>query len=71
VQTAQHRGVYAHAFGSVVQHLHPMCDDSVPDDSTYLRGRTIGASQGMRLLRERCHLWGGDRSAHLRRRRRR
>jgi glycosyltransferase involved in cell wall biosynthesis len=55
VQTAMARGVYAHAFDSLVEHLHPLANKA-PDDATYLRGRARTA-QSRRLFRQRRRLW--------------
>lgn len=59
VQTAQARGVYAHAFDSLVQHLHPIVGPKageVPDDDTYRLGRSR-TRQSRRLFQSRRHLW--------------
>jgi len=63
--------VYAHAFGSVVEHLHPMCGKGLDDPTYELAVQRGGNGQGLRVLRSRAHLWGGDRSEGLRVRRRR
>lgn len=55
VQTAMARGVYAHAFDSIVEHLHPLVDKA-PDDDTYRLGRSQ-TRVGKRLFYSRRHLW--------------
>jgi glycosyltransferase involved in cell wall biosynthesis len=55
VQTAMARGVYAHAFDSLVEHLHPLVEKA-DDDDTYRRGRAH-SQQGRRLFRQRRRLW--------------
>jgi glycosyltransferase involved in cell wall biosynthesis len=55
VQTAMARGVYVHAFDSIVEHLHPWAGKAEMDD-TYIRGRQF-SRQGVRLLRMRSRLW--------------
>ncbi len=55
VRTARHRGVYAHAPDSYVEHLHPSFGKSA-DDATYRLGWSHGA-RGRELLAERHHLW--------------
>lgn len=55
VQTAMARGVYVHAFDSLVEHLHPMVGKA-PDDATYELGRKH-TLQSRRLFRQRKKLW--------------
>lgn len=68
VQTAMHRGRYAHAFSSKVQHLHPMCSET-EDDDTYRLGRS-GTGRSRRHFNLRSRLWGGDKAFTTRRPRR-
>lgn len=59
VQTAKHRGLYVHAFDSLVEHLHPTNPrDPQPDDATYWLGSSYNASS-RRVLERRRHLWAG------------
>jgi len=55
VQTAMARGVYVHAFDSIVEHLHPMVGKA-PDDATYQLGRE-GTRDGKRMFLHRKRLW--------------
>lgn len=55
VQTAMSRGVYAHAFDAIVEHLHPNVDKA-PDDPTYQLGRRKTSSSRQTFIRRR-HLW--------------
>lgn len=55
VATARHRGVYAHAHDSIVEHLHPWAGKA-PSDATYRIGRAKSAA-GRRLFASRQHLW--------------
>jgi hypothetical protein len=55
VATAMARGVYVHAFDSIVEHLHPNVGKA-PDDDTYRLGRT-GTREGKRLFLTRRRLW--------------
>lgn len=55
VATAKARGVYAHAFDSIVEHLHPMVGKAA-DDDTYRLGRD-GTQAGKRLFLQRRRLW--------------
>lgn len=55
IGTAQHRGAYAHAHDSIVEHLHPYTK-KVPVDNTYRRG-WAGRGRGKRLIDARRHLW--------------
>lgn len=55
VQTAKARRVYAHAFDSVVEHLHPWFKKA-PMDATYLLGAK-GHAIGRRTFHARQHLW--------------
>jgi glycosyltransferase involved in cell wall biosynthesis len=55
IQTAMGRGVYAHAFDSIVEHLHPLVDKA-PDDETYRLGRSQ-TKIGKRLFYRRRYLW--------------
>jgi hypothetical protein len=55
VATAQARGVYVHAFDSIVEHLHPNVGKA-PDDDTYRLGR-LGTREGKRLFLSRRRLW--------------
>jgi hypothetical protein len=55
VATAMARGVYVHAFDSIVEHLHPMVGKA-PDDNTYRLGR-VGTRDGKRLFLGRRRLW--------------
>jgi hypothetical protein len=55
IGTAQHRGVYAYANDSVVEHLHPMARKA-PNDSTYRLGqKSWSVDRG--LYAKRCKLW--------------
>lgn len=58
VLTAKARGVYVHAFDSIVEHLHPLVSKS-PDDETYRIGRKASAA-GSRLLAQRRKLWSDE-----------
>jgi hypothetical protein len=55
IATAKHRGVYAYARDSHVEHLHPM-NDKAPDDDTYRRGRAM-ARKDRKRFRVREALW--------------
>lgn len=55
IATAQARGVYAHAFDSIVEHLHPLVKKA-PDDETYKLGRRL-SPQGKKLFTTRATLW--------------
>lgn len=55
VQTAMARGVYAHAFDSLVEHLHPLIGLAA-DDETYRLGRA-GTRASRRLFYTRQQLW--------------
>jgi glycosyltransferase involved in cell wall biosynthesis len=55
IATAKHRGVYAYARDSHVEHLHPM-NDKAPDDDTYRRGRAM-ARRDRKRFRVREALW--------------
>lgn len=56
VATAKHRGRYAHAFGSIVEHLHPIAGKA-PMDDTYRRGQEH-TRESRRLFRQRARtLW--------------
>lgn len=55
VQTAMHRGRYAHAFDSIVEHLHPLVKKA-PDDATYRRGRAH-TRLSRRTYQQRRKLW--------------
>lgn len=55
VATAMARGVYVHAFDSIVEHLHPMVGKA-PDDATYRLGRA-GSRESKRLFLARRRLW--------------
>lgn len=57
VETAQARGMFAHAAGSVVEHLHPTFNRSVRRDATYRKGMRHAAAD-KRLFHRRRHLWG-------------
>lgn len=59
IATAKARGVYAHAFDSIVEHLHPMVGKS-PEDSTYALGRKF-SHEGRRLFHKRKVLWSNIR----------
>jgi hypothetical protein len=55
VQTAQARGVYAHAFDAKVEHLHPLWRKS---EMTATHRKALAASQADgALFRGRKHLW--------------
>lgn len=55
VATAKHRGAYAHAVDSLVEHLHPMVGKA-PSDALYaLQDRRM--RHGRREFRRRQHLW--------------
>lgn len=56
VRTAMSRGAYAHAFDSIVEHLH-MTRDATLDDDTYRRGREQSKTN-RRIFMRRRHLWG-------------
>jgi len=55
IGTAKHRGAYAHAADSIVEHLHPMVGKA-PMDELYAQ---IGArmNQGVRIYERRRALW--------------
>jgi glycosyltransferase involved in cell wall biosynthesis len=55
VQTAKKRGVYAHAFDSIVEHLHPNVNKA-DDDDTYRLGRSR-TRESRRLFQYRQRLW--------------
>jgi len=55
VQTAMVRGAYAHAFGSLVEHMHPNVGKA-PMDETYERGRQATRRSRNRYF-SRQHLW--------------
>lgn len=55
IATARHRGVYAYAAGSHVEHLHPMTGGA-PDDETYRLGRRH-FKHDRRLHANRSPLW--------------
>lgn len=55
IGTAMSRGVYAHAFDSLVEHLHPLVNKA-PDDTTYQTGRAR-TPESRRLFMERRNLW--------------
>ena len=55
VGVAQSRGVYAHAHGAVVEHLHPYFGKA-PDDSTYSKGHRR-AREDRATYDRRVHLW--------------
>jgi len=55
VGVAQHRGVYAHAHDSIVEHLHPY-HGKAEKDATYKKGEERKHSD-QHLFRRRRHLW--------------
>lgn len=55
IETAKHRGAYAHAFDSVVEHLHPMVGKAPMDELYAGQGQRMAA--GRRVYRSRRHLW--------------
>jgi hypothetical protein len=55
VGTARARGLYAHAYGAVVRHHHPMAGRAA-DDETYQRGRSR-SRQSATIYRRRQRLW--------------
>lgn len=55
IETAKSRGVYAHAFESVVEHMHPMANKA-EDDDTYRLGRKWSPN-GHSVYKTRRHLW--------------
>ena len=55
VQVARHRGVWAHAADSVVEHLHPF-HGKAPRDATYRAGEARKA-RDRRLYRQRSAAW--------------
>jgi len=55
VQTAMARGVYVHAFDSIVEHLH-YTNGKAPDDATYRLGRA-DTRDSKRLFLTRRRLW--------------
>jgi hypothetical protein len=61
IATAMARGVYVHAFDSIVEHLHPMVGKAA-DDDTYRLGRTH-ARPGQRLFLQRRRLWANPKAA--------
>jgi len=58
VCTAKARGVWAHASGSVVEHLHHRrrAGQALPDDDTYRKGRASRRADRA-LFESRRHLW--------------
>jgi len=58
VETAKHRGRFAFANDSVVEHLHPHWGKA-RFDSTYRRA-TARLEKGRAVYKQRAHLWGGD-----------
>lgn len=58
IATAKARGVYVHAFDSIVEHLHPL-NGKAPEDDTYKRGRQF-SSEGRRLFQKRKVLWSDE-----------
>lgn len=55
IETAKHRGAYAHAHSSIVEHLHPMVGKA-PVDRLYA-GQRRRMRYGRRLYERRRHLW--------------
>lgn len=55
VQTAQRRGMYAHAHDAIVEHLHPMVGKA-PMDALYAAQRPR-MRQGRKVFRQRSSLW--------------
>lgn len=55
VGTAKHRGAYAFAADSIVEHLHPMAGKA-PMDDMYAQQR-VRLREGRRIFRQREHLW--------------
>lgn len=58
VQTAIHRGAFAHAADSVVEHLHPWVGKA-PSDAIYAASKPR-MRVGRRIFRSREHLWNGQ-----------
>lgn len=58
VATAKARGVFVHAYDSIVEHLHPLAKKA-PDDATYRAGRKYSAD-GRRLFAKRKALWANE-----------
>lgn len=56
VGVAQHRGVYAHAHDSVVEHLHPY-HGKAPRDETYRQGERR-RNNDRRIHQRRSRMWG-------------
>lgn len=63
IRTAMRRGAYAHAYDSVVEHVHMLRDRSL-DDETYRHGREHTADSS-RLFRRRRLLWGDGASSRI------
>ncbi len=63
VMTAKARGVYVHAYDSIVEHLHPLVGKA-PDDATYRKGRARTA-EGQRLFAQRRKLWTDETAVRL------
>jgi glycosyltransferase involved in cell wall biosynthesis len=55
VATAMHRGAYAHAHDSIVEHLHPDAGKAPVDDLYAARAGRMRV--GRRIFRRRQHLW--------------
>lgn len=55
VQTAMHRGAWAFASTSIVEHLHPHWGKA-PSDELY-EGQPARMRLGRKIYRRRCHLW--------------
>lgn len=59
IQVAKHRGLFAMALNSRVEHMHPDWGKGVMD-KTYEKGKeNFGADKT--LYNQRCHLWAGRR----------
>lgn len=55
VATARHRGMYAHAHDSLVEHMHPDAAKAPMDDLYSARPQRMRL--GRRIYRRRSHLW--------------
>lgn len=55
IETAKHRGAYAHSDEAIVEHLHPMAGKAPMDDLYAASGKRM--REGLRVYQARQHLW--------------